>query len=130
PGKFLEDLLKFFSSCHDELRTPADYDAYVAQLEGGEIPLPRMAKSKDAQAMSDDEVLGRCREVARAYRYAEEMLQEEGLGTFGHIMTRAVELLIRRQSVLQRARRRARFILIDEFQDSNVAQIKLASLLA
>jgi DNA helicase-2/ATP-dependent DNA helicase PcrA len=32
--------------------------------------------------------------------------------------------------VLQRAQRHARFILIDEFQDSNVAQIQLARLLA
>ena len=31
--------------------------------------------------------------------------------------------------MLQRARKRARFILIDEFQDSNVAQIRLAKLL-
>jgi DNA helicase-2/ATP-dependent DNA helicase PcrA len=130
PGKFLDDLLKFFSSCHDELRAPADYDAYVAQLQRGEIPLPRMAKSKDAEAMPADQVLGRCREVARAFRFAEELLQKEGLGTFGHIITRAVDLLTRRQSVLERAQRHARFILIDEFQDSNVAQIKLASLLA
>jgi DNA helicase-2/ATP-dependent DNA helicase PcrA len=130
PGKFLEDLLKFFSSCHDELRTPADYDAYVAKLERGEIPLPRMAKTKDAAAMSDEEALGRCHEVARAFRFAEDLLQEEGLGTFGHIMTRAVDVLTRRKSVLERQQRRARFILIDEFQDSNVAQIKLASLLA
>jgi DNA helicase-2/ATP-dependent DNA helicase PcrA len=130
PGKFLEDLLKFFSSCHDELRTPADYDNYVARLERHEIPLPRMAKSREAQAMSETEVLGRCREVARAFRYAEELLHQEGLGTFGHIMTRAVDVLMRRKSVLERQQRRARFILIDEFQDSNVAQIKLASLLA
>lgn len=130
PGKFLDDLLRFFSSCHDELRTPGDYEVYVAKLQRGEIPLPRMAKSKDAQAMPADEVLGRCREVARAFRFAEELLQKEGLGTFGHIITRAVELLTRRKSVLERARRRARFMLIDEFQDSNVAQIKLASLLA
>ncbi len=130
PGKFLEDLLRFFSSCHDELRTPADYEAYVVKLERGEIPLPRMAKSKDAEAMPADEVLGRCREVARAFRFAEELLQREGLGTFGHIITRAVDLLTRRKSVLERAQRRARFILIDEFQDSNIAQIKLASLLA
>jgi DNA helicase II / ATP-dependent DNA helicase PcrA len=129
PGKFLEDLLKFFSSCHDELRTPADYDAYLARLERREIPLPRMARSKDARAMSDDEVLGRCREVARAFRFAEDLLQREGLGTFGHIITRAVDMLSRK-SVLERAQRHARFILIDEFQDSNVAQIKLASLLA
>ena len=130
PGKFLEDLLKFFSSCHDELRTPGDYAAYVARLERREVPLPRMAKRKDAEAMPDEEVLARCREVARAFRFAEELLQTEGLGTFGHIMTRAVDLLGRRKSVLERAQRRARFILIDEFQDSNFAQIRLASLLA
>lgn len=130
PGKFLEDLLKFFSGCHDELRTPADYDNYVARLERHEIPLPRMAKRKDAEAMPDDEVLARCHEVARAFRFAEELLHKEGLGTFGHIMTRAVDVLMRRRSVLERQQRHARFILIDEFQDSNVAQIKLASLLA
>ncbi len=130
PGKFLQDLLKFFSSCHDELRTPDDYDRYLGKLERGEIPLPRMAKSKDALAMSDEDILGRCREVAGAFRFAEKMLQDEGLGTFGHIMTRAVDVLTRRKSVLERAQKRARFILIDEFQDSNVAQIKLASLLA
>jgi len=129
PGKFLEDLLKFFSSCHDELRTPDDYDAYLARVERGEIPLPRMAKSKDAREMPDDEVLGRCREVARAFRFAEKLLQDEGLGTFGHIITRAVDVLARREKVLERARRRARFILIDEFQDSNVAQIRLANIL-
>ena len=77
----------------------------------------------------DEEALGRCHEVARAFRFAEDLLQKEGLGTFGHIMTRAVDVLTRRKSVLERAQRRARFILIDEFQDSNVAQIKLASLL-
>jgi len=130
PGKFLEDLLKFFSSCHDELRTPDDYDAYVAKLESRELPLPRMDKRKAAAAMPDDEVLARCREVARAFRFAEELLKQKGLGTFGHIMTRAVDLLTRRKSILERAQRRARFILIDEFQDSNLAQIRLASLLA
>ncbi len=130
PGKFLQDLLKFFSSCHDELRTPADYDAYLAKIQRGDIPLPRMAKSKDAAEMSEEEILGRCREVAGAFRFAEKMLQDEGLGTFGHIITRAVDVLTRRKSVLERAQKRARFILIDEFQDSNIAQIRLASLLA
>ena len=64
------------------------------------------------------------------FHYVEDLLGQEGLGTFGHIITRAVDMLSRRQSVLQRAQRHARFILIDEFQDSNVAQIQLARLLA
>src|SRR5271167_2189798 len=129
PGKFLHDLMDFFRRCHDELRTPEDYDAYVAQVERGEIPQPRVAKSKDAALMPREEVLGRCREIARAFRYVEDLLKQEGLGTFGHIISRAVEMLGRRQSVLQAAQKHARFILIDEFQDSNVAQIQLAKLL-
>ncbi len=130
PGKFLKDLLEFFRRCHDELRTPDDYDAYILRLERTEIPLPRVAKSKDADLMPREEVLGRCHEIARAFRYKEDLLKQEGLGTFGHLITRAVDLLGRRQSVLQSAQKRARFILIDEFQDSNVAQIQLAKLLA
>ena len=130
PGEFLKDLLEFFRSCHDELRTPDDYDAYLTRVERKEIPPPRVGKSRDAEAMAEDEVLGRCREIARVFRYVEDLLKQEGLGTFGHIITRAVDLLNRRQSVLQRAQKHARFILIDEFQDSNVAQIQLVRLLA
>jgi DNA helicase-2/ATP-dependent DNA helicase PcrA len=130
PGEFLKHLLEFFRSCHDELRTPDDYDTYVKRLERREIPLPRVGKSKDAAVMPDEEVLERCHEIARVFHYVEDLLGQEGLGTFGHIITRAVDMLSRRQSVLQRAQRHARFILIDEFQDSNVAQIQLARLLA
>jgi len=129
PGQFLQHLLEFFRSCHDELRTPDHYDAYITRLERSEIPLPRVGKSKDAATMPDEEVLERCREIARVFHYVEDLLKQEGLGTFGHIITRAVDLLSRRQSVLQRAQKYARFILIDEFQDSNVAQIQLAKLL-
>jgi ATP-dependent DNA helicase UvrD/PcrA len=129
-GRFLEDLLDFYKRCQDELRTPEDYAGYVARVERGEIPLPRVVKSKAAGGLSDEEVLGRCREIARVFRQVEDMLQHDGLGAFGHIIGRTVELLGRRHSMRQRAQKRARFILIDEFQDSNVAQIRLASLLA
>ena len=39
PGEFLKHLLEFFRSCHDELRTTDDYDAYIGRLERSEIPL-------------------------------------------------------------------------------------------
>src|SRR4051794_16239720 len=45
-GKFLDDLLKFFARCSDEMVSPDDYDAYVSRLVKGEIPPPRVAKSK------------------------------------------------------------------------------------
>ncbi len=130
PGEFLKDLLEFFRTCHDELRTPDEYDAYLTQVESGELTPPRVAKSKEAAAMAREEVLERSHEIARVFHYVEDLLKQEGLGTFGHIITRAVDMLGRRQLVLQRARNHARFILIDEFQDSNTAQIQLARLLA
>jgi ATP-dependent DNA helicase UvrD/PcrA len=132
PGEFLLELSDFFKRCHDELRTPDDYDAYVAKLENKEIALPRVSRSKDAEAMPEDEVLGRCREIARVFRYVEDMLTAENLGTYSHVITRAVGLL-RDPSFaehLERSQRGARFILIDEFQDSNVGQIELTRLLA
>ncbi len=130
PGKFLRDLLEFYRRCHDELRTPDDYADYVARIEDNELPLPRVAKSKDAGAMPDAEVLGRCHEIERVFRCIEVLLTREGLGTYGHIITRAVDLLAHDDEALHLARKRARFILIDEFQDSNVAQIQLTKLLA
>ncbi len=132
PGKFLAGLSAFFKRCHDELRTPDDYDAYVAKLESRQIPLPRVSGGKDAEAMSDDEVLGRCHEIARVFRYVEDMLASENLGTYSHVITRAVALLGDPACAehLRAAQRGARFVLIDEFQDSNVGQIELTRLLA
>ena len=129
-GKFLEDLLDFFRRCHDEMVSPDDYDAYVARLVKGEIAPPRVAKSRDADVMAPAEAIARCREIARVYRKVEQMLAADGLGTFGHMISEAVRLLETDKDVLAREQKRTRFILIDEFQDSNLAQVRLAKLLA
>src|SRR5215831_14669007 len=76
-GQFLNDLLDFISRCHDELVTPEKYSEYVERLERGEVPIPRVAKSK--AALSDEEVQGRCREIARVYSTVERWLEEENL---------------------------------------------------
>ncbi len=127
-GKFLNDLLEFLSRCHDELITPEQYAEYVARLERNELPVARVAKSKDQ--LSDEEVIGRCREISRVFATTERWLREENLGTFGHMITRAQELLGSDASVLAAERARARFILVDEFQDANFAQIKILATLA
>ncbi len=127
-GQFLNDLLEFVSRCHDELITPEKYRQYVERLERGEVPMPRVAKSKNA--LDDAEVLGRCREIARVFETMERWLREENLGTFGHMITRAHALLHGDENVLAEARARARFILADEFQDANLAQIRILTRLA
>src|SRR6202050_3963734 len=127
-GQFLNDLLSFLTRCHDELVTPEKYADYVARLERGELPIPRVAKSKDQ--LSDAEVIGRCQEIARVFATSERWLREENLGTFGHMITRAHELLVSDENLLVAERARTRFTLVDEFQDANFAQIKILAALA
>src|SRR5208282_5612480 len=127
-GQFLDDLLRFLSRCHDELVTPEKYTDYVARLERGDVPIPRVAKSKEQ--LSDAEVIGRCQEIARVFATTERWLLEENLGTFSHMITRAHDLLTSDENVLAVERARARFILVDEFQDANFAQIKVLAALA
>jgi DNA helicase II / ATP-dependent DNA helicase PcrA len=127
-GQFLSDLLKFVARCHDELVTPEDYQEYVERLARGEVSIPRVAKSK--KVLTDSEVLGRCREIARVFSSMERWLREENLGTFSHMITRAHDVLHSDERFLSEARARARFILADEFQDANFAQIRILSRLA
>ena len=127
-AQFLNDLLEFVSRCHDELVTPEKYAQYVERLERKEVPIPRVEKSKNV--LDDAEVLGRCREIANVFTTMERWLAEENLGTFSHMITRAHALLHSDESVLAEARARARFILADEFQDANFAQIQILARLA
>src|SRR6266849_2147988 len=79
--QFLDDLLGFIRRCQDELVGPEKYAEYVARLERGELPLPRVSSSKKAPTLSNEEVLERCREIAGVFATVEAMLQKENLGT-------------------------------------------------
>jgi len=129
-GQFLDSLLDFMRRCQDELVGPAEYLRYVQRLERGEVPLPRVAKAKKQADLQDAEILERCQEIARVFAAVEEMLREKKLGTFGHMITRAHELLKNDPALLAEERGRTRFLLVDEFQDANFAQAEILSLLA
>jgi DNA helicase-2/ATP-dependent DNA helicase PcrA len=129
-GKFLNDLLEFMRRCQDELVGPEKYAEYVARLESGELLLPRVAKAKDAELLTADEILGRCREISSVFTIVEKMLAAENFGAFGHMITRAYDLLRSDAQLLAAERARTRFILVDEFQDANYAQVKILKLLA
>jgi DNA helicase-2/ATP-dependent DNA helicase PcrA len=133
-GQFLKDLIDFMKRCQDELVSSEQYSAYVERLARGEAAMHRVAKSasrsKDSAAISDEEALARCREIDGVFQKVEAWLTADNLGTFGQMITRAVHLLQSDPDVLAREQARARFILADEFQDSNFAQIRLLALLA
>lgn len=128
-GEFLHDLLEFFDRCHEELITPEQFQAYVDGLQAGGT-IPRNCRSKEVEELGDEEMIARWQEIARAYRNSMRLLEEHGLGVFGMQISNAVRLLQSDAGLLEHERRRARFILIDEFQDCNSSNIMLAAMLA
>ncbi len=92
--------------------------------------LPRVVKSKHQGDLEKTEVIERCQEIARVFDSVEKMLVEKNLGTFGHMITRAHQMLKDDPALLEEERRRTRFLLVDEFQDANFAQVEILSLLA
>ncbi|HKO05580.1 MAG TPA: ATP-dependent DNA helicase, partial [Candidatus Acidoferrales bacterium] len=121
PGQFLTDFTKFFSRCQDELVSAEDYLRYV------EGEAARAGTNADAETREEAE---KRVEVARAYAESERQLREKNLLTFGGSLMETVRLLERDAAALGTLRARFRFILVDEFQDTNVAQIRLLGLLA
>ncbi|MGH9804092.1 MAG: ATP-dependent helicase [Candidatus Acidiferrales bacterium] len=128
PGRFLSDFDKFFSRCQDELVSPEDYRAYVERL-CAQLDSERALLGEEERAEREQE-LARQRELARAYAAAEQLLREADRTTFGGSLLSAVALLRARADLREYYQDRYRYILVDEFQDANIAQIELLSLLA
>ena len=82
-SKFLDDLLDFMRRCQDELVGPEKYAEYVTRFGKGNLPVPRVTKSRDADALLDSEVIERCREIASVFTTVEGMLNEQNLGPSG-----------------------------------------------
>jgi len=128
PSEFLADFVTFFSRCQDELVTPDDYRGFVAkQRSDFDTQGPWLDDEQRAIQLAEIE---KQEELARAFAVSEQLLREQNLTTFGAQLADAVAVLRADQEKLRKAREQYRYILVDEFQDTNVAQIELLWLLA
>ncbi len=71
----------------------------------------------------------RLSELAIVYRAYEAERERRGALDFGEQIAAVIRLFRERPNVLRRWQRRFRYLLVDEFQDANVAQIELIELL-
>jgi len=112
PSKFIHALLNHFSRCKDQRILPLDYLKY--------------AKSASRRVEEKEKSL----EVARAYKIYQNLLLENNSLDFGDLLNYAVELFQKRPAILEKYRKNFKYILVDEFQDTNWVQYELVKLLA
>ena len=68
--------------------------------------------------------------IAAAYREYEETLRKNNALDFDDLIARTAELFEKHPQVLEYYQERFRYILVDEYQDTNYAQFRFVSLLA
>ncbi|MFU8858730.1 MAG: ATP-dependent helicase [Deferrisomatales bacterium] len=101
PGE-LEDLKDAIARLKDRLVTPEQFRREAAACRGGD---------------AEERLL-----VAGAYARYQEALRKRGLFDFGDQIALAVQALREHPEVRERYSERYRFVMVDEFQDINVAQ--------
>jgi len=113
PNKFLEGMLQHFSRLKDEDINTDDCLKYSNSLK--EIEPDEIKKIK---------------ELANAYKVYEELKTKEGIMDFSDLISNTLKLFRERKNILKSYQNKFKYILIDEFQDTNYAQNELAILLA
>lgn len=111
PTDCIEDFLRFISRAKDELVSPEEFAAHVQ-------------KSSDLQERAKGQ------EAGRAYRAFQKRMRQQGGLDFGDLIVETLRALQEKPALLARLQSKYRYILVDEFQDTNVAQIALLGLLA
>ncbi len=119
PEAHVRALASVFDRARDEDVSPEAYAAFAEKLL--------------ADAGGDDEKLDRARaevEKARAYGKYQKLLLSNGRVDFGSQISLALRLLRERPHVRREVLDRFRWLLVDEFQDTNHVQFELVKWLA
>ncbi len=130
PISHISAMLSHFSRLKDELITPEDYLAF-AESQVSKVsnqPVDQQTdKSADHLTIEDAE---RTLELANAYQRYNDLMLQAGNLDFGDQIFLAHNLLKNNKKVLKDCQDRFKYILVDEFQDTNFAQNEIVKLLA
>ncbi|MEO5939772.1 MAG: ATP-dependent DNA helicase [Candidatus Limnocylindrales bacterium] len=122
PTRFLGALATLFSRCKDEDVSVDAYRLYADGLGAAAAEAPG-----DGVLVEESE---RQAELARSYGRYQELLEANGCIDFGDQVALALRLVRTSPAARAEIQARFRYVLVDEFQDTNRAQSELVSLIA
>src|SRR5204862_238163 len=122
PLQHVRALLDLFGRARDEDVSPEAYIAYAKGLRDA------VGDSLDADVKADE--ASSHEELAATYEAYTRIKDRHGVVDFGDQIALTLKLLREHPAAAARLRNRFRYILVDEFQDTNDAQFELLRLLA
>lgn len=118
PTKFIGGMLQHFSRLQDEDISPDQYKKWV------------MSQHSKAKSEEEKLELQKYAELSKAYDRYQDIKVKEGLLDFGDLIIQTLKLFRTRKNLLSEYQKQFKCILVDEFQDTNIAQNELIALLA
>lgn len=113
PEKFLSDLGRYFATLKSELISPPQYTNFIQKLPS------------NTEALE----LKRQTELATAYSHYQELMRKHNFVDFEDQIYLCVDLLEKRPNIRNILRKEIKWVLVDEFQDTNLSQSRLLDLL-
>jgi len=121
PYKILEAMINGIDTFKNELVTYEELQKYLEN------------KSKDKNLENDpvkQTELGQLKDLQKIYSHLQKFLKENRLIDLDDMVMHAVHLLKQKPLILSKYQKQIKYVLMDEFQDTNYAQFELAKLLA
>ncbi len=115
PTKFIEGLLQHFSRLRDEDVSPEEYLKWAAKQQTNHDILP---EDKEKHM-----------ELAQAYATYQQIKIDNDVMDFGDLIYYLLKLFRDRPNILQEYQKQFKYVMVDEFQDTNIAQYNLVKLL-
>ncbi|OGS46263.1 MAG: hypothetical protein A2539_02735 [Elusimicrobia bacterium RIFOXYD2_FULL_34_15] len=121
PLKHIESILFLFSRLKDEDVSSEDYNNYIKLFENVVKENPKDVQLKDGYLIQ--------KELSEIYKKYEDLKMQYGLIDFSDQVWLVLKLFREHPSVLKRYRDKFKYILVDEFQDTNYSQFQLLKIL-
>lgn len=121
PNKFISGMLQHFSRLQDEDVSPSQYLDWVNSK----------FRNPNSKLSDEEKIEGeKNTELAKIYKAYDEIKVKEGLMDFGDLIIKTLKLFRDRPNILAEYRKQFKYVLVDEFQDTNYAQNEITQILA
>jgi DNA helicase-2/ATP-dependent DNA helicase PcrA len=115
PTSNIGDILKHFSRLQDEDISPEEYTNYTQNLD------PKILKSSEIDILS---------QLSETYKAYTDLKLSESQMDFGDLIITTLTLFRRMPHILEKYHNQYKYILVDEYQDTNYTQNVLVNMIA
>ncbi len=122
PTRFIDSMVSHFGRLKEELVSPEDYLAYATTIQSeAKVAVQNGSETAKADTLEAQKYM----ELAKGYARYQEMLMEHNFLDFADLHFKVIELFKRRPNILRHLQNKFKFVLVDEYQDTNIAQNRI-----